>query len=619
MHALNITPPGTTTIAPGGNGALPLARQSACSLPAEVDIWRFRHWWAPATFGARMFRLKTVRQKLLALVAMSLAVTLAMLPVLGWLLRQQLLEEANDRVKNARKAYVVELEDRINVLNLAADLLSNDPDVERAIREGKSDDAASVCATFAKLYPDIDIVFLKKDGSRVARIGCSDDGGTLVERQTVADALAGKAADGLSVRGCGKNPVPTYLVARPVADVGVLVVGRRFDQERLQRTGHKVGLELAMVDPQGNLVHRTENFPEGGEKVAPHDPLLMDIGDRSFVVEPFTADELKSRDGQYWLVAARDVTHIRSVVYRDMAYALGIILIAGALALIAGFRIANIMSTALNRVSVALRKLENQEYVKVQGVATGDELEDLASGFNTMVDGLQERDKLKTTFGKYMTEAVMEHLMAGKVELGGETLTATILFSDIRSFTSISEKMDAKELVALLNEYFTEMVDVVIKEDGVVDKYIGDAIMAVFGAPVPKKDDALHAVRAAVGMRTALAHLNERLKARGATTIKTGIGVHTGVVVAGNIGSEKRMEYTVIGDTVNLASRLESSTKELGTPVLISDDTYQLVKEHIEARAVKEITVKGRQQPVMTWEVLGLKGEAPAPKSTTQL
>jgi adenylate cyclase len=273
------------------------------------------------------------------------------------------------------------------------------------------------------------------------------------------------------------------------------------------------------------------------------------------------------------------------------------------------------MSGAMKRINAALKKLETQEYVKVQGVETGDELEDLASGFNHMVEGLQERDKLKTTFGKYMTEAVMEHLMTGKVQLGGETLTATILFSDIRSFTSISEKMDAKSLVALLNEYFTEMVDVVIKEDGVVDKYIGDAIMAVFGAPVTKKDDAIHAVRAAVGMRKALAKLNEKLKARGMTPLKTGIGVHTGEVVAGNIGSEKRMEYTVIGDAVNLASRLESSTKELGAPVLISEDTYVLVKDHVDVRAVKEITVKGREKPVMTYEVLGLKGEASAPKS----
>jgi adenylate cyclase len=153
------------------------------------------------------------------------------------------------------------------------------------------------------------------------------------------------------------------------------------------------------------------------------------------------------------------------------------------------------------------------------------------------------------------------------------------------------------------------MVDVVIKEDGVVDKYIGDAIMAVFGAPVMKKDDALHAVRAAIGMRKALAVLNERLVERNIKPIKTGIGIHTGELVAGNIGSEKRMEYTVIGDAVNLASRLESSTKELGVAVLISDDTYQLVKEHIEAKPVKEITVKGREKPVMTYEVLGLKGE----------
>jgi adenylate cyclase len=255
--------------------------------------------------------------------------------------------------------------------------------------------------------------------------------------------------------------------------------------------------------------------------------------------------------------------------------------------------------------------------VHVEPVHTGDEIEDLARGFNKMVDGLRERDKLRTTFGKYMTQTVMEHLLAGKAALGGELLKVTILFTDIRSFTTISERMDAQQLVGLLNEYFTEMVGIVMEEDGVVDKYIGDAIMAVFGAPVPKPGDAVNAVRAAVRMRQALERLNVRLEARGVPTLRTGIGIHTGEVVAGNIGSEKRMEYTVIGDPVNLASRLESNTKDLGVNVLISDDTYELTKHAIVARPVREITVKGRKQPVKTYEVLGLVGEAPLPAPVT--
>ena len=266
------------------------------------------------------------------------------------------------------------------------------------------------------------------------------------------------------------------------------------------------------------------------------------------------------------------------------------------------------MSRALSRVNEALKRLEKQEYVKVDIFKTGDELENLAEGFNQMVDGLQERDKLRSTFGKYMTEAVMEHLLAGKVQLGGESLKVTILFTDIRSFTTLSENMEAHALVALLNEYFTDMVTVIIKEDGVVDKYIGDAIMAVFGAPVQRKDDPLRAVRAAVHMRMGLKRLNERLAKRGIAPIRTGIGIHTGDVVAGNIGSEQRMEYTVIGDAVNLASRLESNTKEVGADILISDETYEVVKDHVEARAVRELHVKGRAKPVMTYEILGMKG-----------
>ena len=550
-----------------------------------------------------MLRLRTVRAKLLALASLSAIVTLMMLPLLGWLMRRQLIDEAGSRVRNARRAYVVELDDRITTLKLAASLLADNADVQRAIHEGDNNAAASESADFLKLYPDADIALLKKDGAVVAAVGC--DSATIAGLRIVSEALAGKPAEGLSGRGCGAARDPTYLVARPTEE-GAVVVGFRFTEDRLERTGKKVGLELAMIDSKGKLIHKTPEFPAGGESVGTDTRQMIELGDKTFVVEQFSDDRLVSgRGNAYHFIAARSVTRLKTRLYRNLAIAAGIVLIAGLAAIGWGLRSANVMSGALRRVSDALVRLKQQEYVKVQPVRTGDELEDLATGFNTMVDGLQERDKLKTTFGKYMTDAVVDHLMAGKVQLGGEVLTATILFSDIRSFTSFSEKMDAKSLVALLNEYFTEMVDEVIKEDGVVDKYIGDGIMAVFGAPVAKPDTAIHAVRAAVGMRKALEALNEKLVARGMAAIKTGIGIHTGQVVAGNIGSEKRMEYTVIGDTVNLASRLESATKELGVAVLISHDTYELVKDHFELRAIKEIHVKGREQPVMTYEVLG--------------
>jgi adenylate cyclase len=555
-----------------------------------------------------MFRLRTVRAKLVALASLSIIVTLVMLGVLGWLMRKQLFDEAGSRVRSARRAYIGDLDDRITTLKLAATLLADNPDVRRAIRDGDATAASNEGKELLALYPDADVVLLKKDGTIVASIGCDSE--TVAQRSIIASARAGKAAEGLSGRGCGAARDPTYLAARPTED-GAVVVGFRFTADRLQATGKKVGLELAMINAKGELVHKTSGFPAGGESVVLKERRLIELDDKTFVLESFTDDRLTTgRGNAYRLVAARNVTRLKTRLYENLTIALGIVLIAGFVAIAWGIRSARVMSSALRRVSSALERLKQQEYVKVHGVRTGDELEDLASGFNTMVDGLQERDKLKTTFGKYMTEAVVDHLMAGKVQLGGEMLTATILFSDIRSFTSISEKMDARSLVALLNEYFTEMVDEIIEQDGVVDKYIGDAIMAVFGAPVAKPDTALRAVRAAIGMRQALVRLNERLVARGMKPIETGIGIHTGELVAGNIGSEKRMEYTVIGDTVNLASRLEGATKELGVSVLISQDTYELVKDHVEVRPVKEITVKGREQPVMTYEVLSSRGSA---------
>jgi adenylate cyclase len=183
----------------------------------------------------------------------------------------------------------------------------------------------------------------------------------------------------------------------------------------------------------------------------------------------------------------------------------------------------------------------------------------------------------------------------------------TVLFSDIRSFTSISESMDPRALLDFLNEYFSGMVESVLTHHGVVDKFIGDAIMAVFGAPVPEPDDPLNAIKAALEMRARLTSINEDFRQRGLPEIRTGIGLHSGQVVAGNMGHTERMEYTVIGDAVNLASRLEGMTKELQCDVILSEDLFKQVEAHVQTEPLRKIKVKGRDQEVMVYRLIGLK------------
>jgi adenylate cyclase len=540
--------------------------------------------------------LKTVRRKLLALVALSAGVMVIALPVLGYQGKKQLLSDAADRVDASESSFEAELIDDVTALRLSAQVIAADEETANAIHNGDEKAALAEAQRFAAAWPHLDVLMFDGSGKLVAQVGCDRP------RSGLGSLPGGGApSEGVVEDGCEADPAapPAYLITVPVKGGGTVVACLPFDPDYLDNSSKKLSLELLIRDTAGKVVARTPHFPEtNGQKGG-----VLETSGQVWALGDFSPSAMKGLTVE----AARESSDLEAVVRRNMLRTLLALGGATLLALIAGWRLASVMSSALGRISAALEKLKQQEYVHVDTLRTGDELEDLADGFNKMVDGLKERDKLRTTFGKYMTQSVMEHLLAGKVQLGGEELEVTILFSDLRGFTSISEKMDAKSLVGLLNEYFTEMVAAVMGEGGVVDKYIGDAIMAVFGAPVPKKDDAVNAVRAAVKMREALVHLNARLKARGMPELAAGIGIHTGVVVAGNIGSEQRMEYTVIGDAVNLASRLESATKDLKAPVLISDETYKRVQGHVKVRALDSLQVKGRAVAVMPYEVLGLE------------
>jgi adenylate cyclase len=224
-----------------------------------------------------------------------------------------------------------------------------------------------------------------------------------------------------------------------------------------------------------------------------------------------------------------------------------------------------------------------------------------------MVRGLRERERLKDAFNRYVSRQVYEKFQAGEIALSGENRHATVLFSDIRSFTTLSEQLTPTEVVAMLNEYFNVMVEIVLKYDGFLNKFIGDALMAIYNVPLDQTAPELRAVCTAIEMMQSLDLLNADRERRGQFPIKIGIGINTGPVVAGNIGHEKRLEYTVIGDAVNTAQRLESQTKVAGVTILLSEATYQAVASYVDATALPPVKVKGKAEPVALYAVNGIK------------
>ncbi|MFH1912175.1 MAG: adenylate/guanylate cyclase domain-containing protein, partial [Pseudomonadota bacterium] len=221
------------------------------------------------------------------------------------------------------------------------------------------------------------------------------------------------------------------------------------------------------------------------------------------------------------------------------------------------------------------------------------------------------KKKIRGAFQYYLTASVINEILKdpSKLKLGGDKKPLSVLFSDIKGFTSISEALSPEELVHLLNEYLTAMTNIVFKYDGLLDKYIGDAIMAVFGAPLDQPDHALRACRTGIEMMSELRRLREKWAAEGRPDVNIRVGINSGEMVVGNMGSEMRFDYTVMGDSVNLASRLEGTNKEYGTSVMISEFTYELVKDELFCRELDAVRVVGKKLPVRIYELLGEKRE----------
>jgi adenylate cyclase len=271
--------------------------------------------------------------------------------------------------------------------------------------------------------------------------------------------------------------------------------------------------------------------------------------------------------------------------------------------------LAMLLSRPIFRLMEGTRAIAAGNFHVVLKVPSRDEIGMLTESFNQMARSLREKEMIKRAFTRYVAREVVEEILKDpeSMVLRGERREVTVLFCDVRGFTPLSERLSPEEVVLLLNDFYTLMIETTFKHDGTLDKFMGDAVMAIFGAPIAHPDHSARAVLTALDMREGIAGLNEKRAREGKEGVSIGIGVSAGEAVAGTVGTEDRMEYTVIGDSVNLAARLESNAKP--GQILISQRTWDRVRGVVEVSPLGRIKVKGKEEEVEVYEVLGLPGQ----------
>ncbi|MBI4774279.1 MAG: HAMP domain-containing protein [Deltaproteobacteria bacterium] len=305
----------------------------------------------------------------------------------------------------------------------------------------------------------------------------------------------------------------------------------------------------------------------------------------------------------------------RNYIDRDISQATWFVIGLAVVLMVVGAGLSLILSTVLLKPIQSLvrgtREIAGGNFDFHVDVHKNDEMGDLANAFNGMARDLQMKRVIEESFGRYVSPHIVDRILENpdQIWVGGANHEVSLFFADIRGFTTLTERIPPEELLALLNGYFSLATEVIVKHRGYIDKFVGDAVMAVFGAPVADPDHPINAVRALIDLRDRMADYNAAIG--NGIQLRVGMGATLGQVVAGNVGSQTRMEYTVMGDTVNVASRLTQMAKP--GDILISSTLYQRASSMIRTEEVGEIHVKGREKPVMVYRVLRSETERNVP------
>ncbi len=392
-------------------------------------------------------------------------------------------------------------------------------------------------------------------------------------------------------------------------------------QGELERIDREVSAFVALVDNDGEIVISDQLGLIGEKAAVPTEAQIEETTWRDEEIWVASTPLRRGQDGE--LVGALRMGVRRDRVDVFLEESRNLFRLTGLIAVLAGVLLAQAIGGAVtapvSQLATDTRRVAAGDLDVQFRVRSKDELALLAQAYNQMMIGLREREWLRDMFGRFVSHEVAEAYRTGQVKLEGENRVVSILFCDIRSFAARSEQSTPEEIVALLNEYLPVVVDAARAHKGTVNKFGGDSTLVIYGAPrrlgaSERRTSAYQAVLTALEMRASLERLNERLAARGEDPIRIGVGINTGMVLAGAVGPEERQEYTVIGDTVNLASRIESLNKEYperdptGTVgILISGQTYDALgsrQREFEFADLGEIQIRGKIEPVRVWAVV---------------
>jgi adenylate cyclase len=506
-------------------------------------------------------------------------------------------------------------------LLLAARTLAGDYAMRQLlVRQADADTTRSALRSYLRRIGADAVVMLEPDGGFVADADTTRPDPrhasffALRARADLADT--GEAA-GWGFVGPRLQQIVVVPMYAPEPEIAAwIAVGKGVDQAAASELKNASALDVTFLaaGPEARILASTLPAPAAAAlgrlppPAAPGRPTRVDLLGDDYI-SAYRPLRVEGETG-VWVVLQRSLEAELEPSRRLEALLVAITLAGLAVAVVAALALARSLARPVQRLAEHTRRIAAGDYETRLDLRRRDELGQLADSFNAMSSGLAERDRVRDLLDKNVSPEVAAQLVRQGAALGGEEREVTILFCDLRGFTSLSEGLPPRALVTLLNRYLDRMSSAIEAEGGVIDKYIGDEIMALFGAPVAAPDSADRAVRAALAMREALAGFNRELAAEGRPPLAFGVGINTAHVVAGNIGSHRRLNYSVIGDGVNLAARLQTLTRrpEFAADILISESTRAALAGRHALRDLGETDVKGKSRAVRIHAVDGADG-----------